>query len=174
MPAAVGVSRGIRADHVSPGARAARTTVVRTTIGRASGDAAPAHADHAQELKPAMSVSWLNEQVSSSGALRPRSGRPEQRRGAAPAPDAALGLRWARIYSTCSISLGFIGGCSEVAHRGRGEIITADSAPTPWRCGTVPKWASPRSWPLPLLWRRAKFLAQLSDVPFGSPTAVRS
>jgi len=36
-----------------------------------------------------MSVSWLNEQVSISGALRPRSGRPERRRGAALAPGAA-------------------------------------------------------------------------------------
>jgi len=40
-------------------------------------------------------VSWLNEQVPSSGALRPGSGRPEPRRGAALAPDAARGPRWA-------------------------------------------------------------------------------
>jgi hypothetical protein len=43
-----------------------------------------------------MSVSWLNEQAPSSGALRRGSGRPERRRGAAPAQGAALGFLWAR------------------------------------------------------------------------------
>src|SRR5450759_4573271 len=70
-------------------------TVVRTPIGRTSGDGAPAHADHTYQVNTATSVSWLNEQVPSSGALRPGSGRAEPRRGAALAPDAARGPRWA-------------------------------------------------------------------------------
>jgi hypothetical protein len=74
---------------------AARTTVVRTPIGRASGDAAPAHADHAYQLNTATSGSWSNEQAPSRGALRRSSGRPEPCRGSAPAPDAARGPRWA-------------------------------------------------------------------------------
>ena len=77
MTAAAGLSRRIpriRADHVSPAARAARTPVVRTPIGRTSGDAAPAHADHADASNTAASVSWLNESVSSSGGARPGRG----------------------------------------------------------------------------------------------------
>ena len=42
-----------------------------------------------------MSVSCLNKPVSRGGALRRGSGRPERRRGAVPAPDAAWGPRWA-------------------------------------------------------------------------------
>jgi len=77
MTAAAGLSRRrprIRADHVSPAARAARTPVVRTPTGQTSGDAAPAHADHADTSNTAASVSWLNESVSSSGGARPGRG----------------------------------------------------------------------------------------------------
>jgi hypothetical protein len=71
--AAAGLSRripGIRADRVSPAARTVRPAVARAPIGRTSGDAAPAHADHAYELNTATSVSWLNEQVSSGRRAR--------------------------------------------------------------------------------------------------------
>jgi len=53
---------------------AARTTVVRTPIGRASGDAAPVHADHAYQLNTATSGSWSNEQAPSRGGARPGRG----------------------------------------------------------------------------------------------------
>jgi len=54
----------------SVAARAARTTVVRTPIGRTSGGAAPARAAHAQESNTAVSVSWFNEQAAISGGAR--------------------------------------------------------------------------------------------------------
>jgi len=116
VTAAAGLSRRIpripripriRADHVSLAARTVRPAAARTPIGQTSGDAAPAHTDHAQELKPATSLSWLNKSVSRGGALRPRSGRPEQRRGAVPAPDAAppsrggAGALWRGLARAC-------------------------------------------------------------------------
>ena len=65
---------GIRADHASQAACAVRPAVARTTIGRTSGEAARAHAGHAQSLNTAMSGSWLNEHVSISGGARPGRG----------------------------------------------------------------------------------------------------
>ena len=61
-------------DHASPAARTVRPAVAHTTIGRTSGEATRAHTDHAYESNTAMSVSWLNEQVSSSGGARPGRG----------------------------------------------------------------------------------------------------
>jgi len=53
---------GVPKDFVLPTpTRAACATVVPRPLGRASGDAAPARADHAHALN-ATSVSWLNEQ----------------------------------------------------------------------------------------------------------------
>jgi len=91
-PGCQGAFARIRVDHTSPAARAVRPAVVRTPIGRTSGDAADAaaaRADHAYESSTAVSVGWLSKPVSISGALRLGSGRPERRRGAVPAPDAA-------------------------------------------------------------------------------------
>jgi hypothetical protein len=68
-------SRGIGADYYALlAARVARPGIAVTTVRHTSGKAARAHADHAQWLNTAKSVSWFNEQVSSSGGARPGRG----------------------------------------------------------------------------------------------------
>jgi len=74
MTAAAGVSRGIPgafpripADHTSPAARTVRPAVAHTTIGRTSGEATRAHADHAYDSNTAMSVSRCAASITIAG-----------------------------------------------------------------------------------------------------------
>ena len=76
MTTAAGVSRGIPgafpripADHTSPAARTVRPAVAHTTIGRTSGEATRAHADHAYDSNTAMSVSRCAAVGSRVGAV---------------------------------------------------------------------------------------------------------
>ncbi len=95
----------------------------RTTGGRTSGESAPRGTGQAHGSKAETPVSSSKERVAKSGALRHGSGRPEQRRGAAPdrgaarlrAPQArALRRGLARACrSTRSATSG--GGCGNLA-----------------------------------------------------------
>ncbi len=105
---------------------AARTTVVRTPIGRASGDAAPAHADHAYQLNTATSGSWSNEQAPSRGGARPGRG----------AGTSVGRCRWRRMRSITEASS--ISAISRKRPPQRGQAKTSIPPPSRKRYG-VPR-----------------------------------